>query len=97
LLATKPIYSFPGPVYNAPSVSSYPPELPEFQSQLFKKGQPEPSIEETLREHVGHWKNVKRCFNEHTEKRKTRYAPSIQVSRLRIINSFSLQLFEFSY
>ncbi|KAI6191362.1 Protein LIN37 family-containing protein [Aphelenchoides bicaudatus] len=79
LLATKPIYSLPGPLEHVPFASPYPDELPEFQSQLFDKNQPEPSEGEMLREHIGHWKEVKKCFNEHNEKRRERYAPSIQL------------------
>jgi len=80
LLATKPIYSLPGPVYDIPPASPQPAEMPEFESRLFAKGKPQPSADAMLREHVKHWKVVKRTLNEHSEKtRKARYAPSIEL------------------
>jgi hypothetical protein len=81
LLATKPIYTLPGPIYDIPPASPYrsPDTLPEFRSKLFGKRQAEPSVDDMLREYVSHWKATKRAINEHSEKRKARYAPSIEV------------------
>ncbi|CAD5230281.1 unnamed protein product [Bursaphelenchus okinawaensis] len=80
LMATKPIYFMPGPDEEAVELPPVPENLP-VNVQSHEVPDDEHGLAMVMADHIKHWKNVRRCFNEHNEARKARHRRSVDLLR----------------